>query len=203
MPANEFMKKSIDKYAFGKKVLDIGSGHGVYSSSGSEVTTVDINPKSGADLNIDLASKNLPFETNSYQCSLMMGILEFLDKKRARGLLSQVMRITSGRVYVMVPIANTSDIYNSSWSIDDFSGWTMLKMKSGYFFGFMATGSGPQVVHVDTSISDDEEPVQMDMGIGPPPQKEESKEEQKEKKEPDPIGAKIRSSFGYDNPWDY
>lgn len=101
----------IKKFLFGKKILDVGCGYGLYvdylSSQGFDVMGVDF-----VDDFITLARKtkkgkfvkgqahNLPFENYSFETVLLFDILEHGDDKE---ILSEAKRISKKRILAIVP----------------------------------------------------------------------------------------------------
>lgn len=108
--------KLVSKYGE-KNILDIGCATGEYcrklESKGFKCTGVDLNPKyiqiackngiKACVMNV----KNLKFEDNSFDTSLLFEVLEHVDDLNTA--LDEVKRVTSKNILITVP--NCSDFY--------------------------------------------------------------------------------------------
>ena len=183
---NRFLYDAIRPYAQGKKTLDIGCGDGAYSSLSEDTVRLDRDEKFKPDVALDLRTSALPFKDDEFECILILDALQHLSRNRAREILRQAKAVTSGRIYVLVPLRNEMDANRSSWSPGDFKGWTRIDF-GNYFFGYW--DFDPSKVE---EISDMEpDPPEPEVEVSTTNPDEDSK------------GAEIRSPFGYNTDWDY
>ena len=131
---NRFLYDTMRPYAQGKKALDIGCGDGAYSSLSEDTVRLDKDERFEPDVALDLEASDLPFKDGEFECILILDALQHLTKKRAQHILRQAKAITSGRIYVLVPLWDSLD-QSSRWSPHDFKGWTRIDF-GNYFFGY-------------------------------------------------------------------
>lgn len=182
---NRFLYDTMLPYVQGKKTLDIGCGDGAYSSLSEGTTRLDKDERFKPDVTLDLETSGLPFKDDEFECILILDALQHLTKKRAQQILRQASTMTSGRIYVLVPLWG-DPAHRSSWVLDDFKGWARIDF-GNYFFG-----------HWDFDPSKAEE-----ISSAEPEQPEPEVEVSSTETKADPKGAEIRSSFGYKTDWDY
>lgn len=116
---NNERKKLLDKWVFGKKVLDIGCGTGIYvdylAKKGFDAVGVDFVKEF-----IDFAKKHrqgkflvnnaykLPFKDKSFDTVIMFDVLEHIEDELK--VLTEIKRISKNRIILIVPCETNYDI---------------------------------------------------------------------------------------------
>jgi len=138
---NRFLYDTMLPYVQGKRTLDIGCGDGAYSAVSDNTVKIDRLKRFNPDVLLDLEGAELPYSENEFECILMLELLEHLTRECGEGLLRQVKRIASGRIYVLAPLWMDSGLHQSAWSTEDFRGWTRIEF-GNYFFGYWENAPG-------------------------------------------------------------
>ena len=149
---NRFLYEAMLPYVAGKRTLDIGCGDGAYSGMSKTTVRLDMDESFDPDIVCDLRDKDLPFADVEFECTLILEVLEYVDKARALEVLRQCKRITSGRIYILSPLWHDVSIHHSKWSLKDFDGWERMEF-GNYFFGHLDFYPGWDEVKVDSPQS--------------------------------------------------
>jgi SAM-dependent methyltransferase len=104
---SKFIFDFVEKYAVGKKVLDVGSAQGWYikylKDIGFEVVASDIEKTLAFDdvPFVQTVGANLPFDDESFDTVLAINVIEHIDDEKK--ILSELQRVTRKRLLLSVP----------------------------------------------------------------------------------------------------
>ena len=149
---NRFLYEAMLPYVDGKRTLDIGCGDSAYSGMSSTTIRLDMDESFLPDFLYDLRDKDLPFEEGEFECTLILEVLEYIDKPRALEVLRQCKKVTSGRIYLLSPLWYDAEIHQSQWSLEDFEKWERIEF-GNHFFGYLDFYPGWDEVKVSNSQS--------------------------------------------------
>ncbi len=100
---------SQDAVGGGVKILEIGKGNGFYSDYmkklGYQVTTCDFDKDLNPDVVADI--RKLPFLDNSFDLVTAFEVLEHLPFAEVEVALSELKRVSNGKVLISVPYKST------------------------------------------------------------------------------------------------
>jgi len=137
-------------------VLDIGCGDKkiIKRLRGSH-TTLDIWEPFSPDIVWDLNKLPLPFKDGMFDVTLMLDVIEHLDKEKGKKLLEEIKRVTRRHILVFTPLWWTENLFymnninsvyygnpyerhQSLWSREDFKDFqeiNELDFMGNYYFG--------------------------------------------------------------------
>lgn len=160
---NEHLSTFINNnISHGSSVLDVGCGPKAYSSpllgQGCRVLTIDawnwVEPDIVANVETTPIAE---ITTERWDYILMIDFIEHLDKDAGVRLLNDCKKIVDKKIFLLTPLpeiwttnvhnieneriwshGNQFDIHKSSWTHDDFVGWTEVKLPSleKYYVGY-------------------------------------------------------------------
>lgn len=113
----DFRDQQIFKFVVGKKIIDLGCGEGVTLEKiikkfpAAQIIGVDNDPKKikicrQHHLPVKLADiAHLPFKTNSFDCALLIEVIEHLEVNQVNQAVKEIRRILrpGGRLIVLFP----------------------------------------------------------------------------------------------------
>jgi hypothetical protein len=144
----------------GSSLLDLGCGPKVYTQAVKDLCsrqiTVDAWPEVEPDIVANLETVDVKTITESIDYILMIDFIEHLDKLAGQKLIDDCKKIVNKKIFLLTPLeeiwddnhknvndpdlwcyGNVYDYHKSLWSMDDFIGFTEVKLYSleKYFVG--------------------------------------------------------------------